>query len=218
MRLRTRLLILLTTIGLLVATGAQAQSSRLYFAGYMGLNIGTKGDFDESTTGRSGNFEFDNGMSFAGAAGLRLTQQWRIEGEISYRKTDFDRVNFDGAGNFKEGGEMSTWLYMVNAYYDFDLKWKNVQPFVSAGIGLASHSGDINDGSALAPDASGSSIGFAYQVGGGLKYRVSDDMAFTGGYRYLGTTGGEFDSYDFDFGSHEFRVGLEYDLPIDWLK
>jgi len=209
----------LLNFGLLAVPGAaEAQSSRLYFAGYMGLNTNSPGTFKESTTPRSGEFKFDNATSYAGALGLRLDKKWRIEGEVSYRNTDFDNMNFDNVGTFKMNGDLGTWLFMLNGYYDFDFKWKQVQPYVSGGVGIVHHSADIDDTSGLARDASDTSLGLAWQLGGGLKYRMSDDLAFTGGYRYLGTTDAEIGSYDFEYGSHEWRVGLEYDLPVDMFK
>lgn len=197
---------------------AQAQSSRLYFAGYLGLSTSTESEFSETTTARSGDMEFDNGVSLAAAMGLRLTPQWRIETEISKRGADFDRVDFAGVGggSFKLGGELDTWLYLLNVYYDFDWEWKKFQPFLTAGIGLASQEATINDPNGLLPTASDDSLGFAWSLGGGLKYRVDQDVAITTNYRYIGANDMEVDSYDVEYSNHEFRLGLEYDLPMDW--
>lgn len=213
------LLVILAGTGIAVLPqSVRAQASRLYFASYLGLNTNSASDFKESTSGRSGDFQYDNSLSFAGAIGLRLNKQLRVEGEISYRTTDFDRINLSGPGSFKMGGDLSTWLYMANAYYDFDLEWKHITPFVTAGIGVAHHNGTIDDSSGFVPDASDSSYALAWQLGGGLKYRLNDGLAFTGGYRYVGTTDIDFDSYKFEYGSHEWRVGLEWDLPVPGLK
>lgn len=218
MNRKTLLLSLLAVCLLALPNTVLAQASRLYFAGYMGLNTNDDSAFEQTTIPRSGSFQYDNALSYAGALGLRLTKQFRAEAEISYRKTDFDRVHFAGAGNFNMGGDLGTWLYMVNGYYDFDLEWEHIQPYVSAGIGVAYHTGEIDDTSGLGIDAADSSIGFAWQVGGGLKYRMNDDLAFTGGYRWLSTTDAQFDNYDFEYGGHEIRFGLEYDIPVDLFK
>lgn len=212
------LLSLLLACLLAVPDAVLAQSSRLYFAGYMGLNTNNESAFEETSIPRRGDFKYDNTLSFAGAMGIRLTKQFRVEGEVSYRKTDFDRVNFTNAGPFGLGGDLSTWLYMINAYYDFDFEWEHIQPFVSAGVGIAHHNGAIDDTSGLAVDASDSSLGFAWQVGGGLKYRMNDDLALTGGYRFLGSSDVQLDNYDFEYRSHEVRFGLEYDIPVDLFK
>lgn len=201
-----------------VATTAKAQSSRLYFAGYLGLNTHGDNEFDESSVPVSGDLEMKNAFSLAGALGLRINNNMRFEGEISYRNADMDRVDFDQGGSFKLGGDLTTWLYMVNFYYDFDFEWQYIRPFVTAGVGVAFHDGNIDDVSGLALDTSDDSLDFAWQVGGGLKYRVRDNMAFTGNYRYLDTTDIGLKSYEIDYGSHEFRLGVEYDIPTDFLQ
>lgn len=212
-------LLLLTGAGLVAISGsALAQASRIYFAGYMGLNMNYESDFKESSTPRTGNFEYNNAPSFAGAIGLRLDKKWRVEGEVSYHESDFNRVDFTGPGPADLGGSLTTWLYMANVYYDFDLGWDHLQPFVGAGLGVAYHEGEIVQPSGLAPDATGNSLGVAWQVGGGLKLRMKDNLAFTGGYRFVGTTDAQFGNYDFGYRSHEFRLGIEYDIPVDLFK
>ncbi len=197
---------------------AAAQTSRLYFAGYMGLNTPLEQEFGESTTTLSGDVEADNTLSFAGALGLRLDKSWRIEAEVSYRSADLDRIDIGPGGTSKISGSMGTTLYMANLYYDFDFEWRNLFPFLTAGAGLAWHSTDVEAAPALLPDASDSTIGFAWQLGSGLKYRLSENAALTTSYRYIGTTDLEVDTYDFDYGSHEIRLGLEYDIPPDLFK
>lgn len=199
---------------LCAAAPAAAQTSRLYFAGYMGLNTFGELDFSEKTTPAAGNFEPKNAFSFAGALGLRIDNNWRVEAELSYRTADMGRVNYSTGQSFAAGGQVSTYLAMANVYYDFDLDWKKLTPYVTAGLGVAYHDAEIVSNSAFGPSASDSDFGVAWQVGTGLKYRVADDMAFTGGYRYLGTTQMGIGGYDLDYSSHEIRVGLEYDLPI----
>jgi len=203
--------------GLIATHSAQAQSSRFYFAGYLGLNTSGDLNFSESTTANQGDLEVDNSVSLAGALGLRLTPQWRLEAEISRRSSDIDRGDF-AAGTFKLGGEMESWLYLLNVYYDMNWEWKNFQPFLTAGLGIAGHEVELNDPAGTLPIASDDSMGFAWSLGGGLKYRVNPDVAITSNYRYIGTNDLEVDSYDIEFSTHEFRLGLEYDLPMDWFK
>lgn len=211
---RIMLLALSLAALLLPPAAARAQTSRVYFAGYMGLNTFGDLDFSEKTVPAAGNFQPKNAFSFAGALGLRIDNQWRVETELSYRSADLSRMKLKTGASVPVGGSMSTYLAMANVYYDFDLDWKKLTPFLTAGLGLAYHSGEITDNSGFATSSSDSDFGVAWQLGGGLKYRVSDDMAFTGGYRYLGTTQIGIGGYDMDYSSHEFRVGLEYDLPF----
>lgn len=203
-----------------LAAPALAQTSRLYFAGYMGLNMVSEQEFGESTTTFSGDIESKNAISFAGALGLRFDNHWRLEGEISHSKADLNRADIStiGAGPSRDiGGSLSTTLYMANLYYDFDFEWQNLYPFLMAGVGMAWHNMDINNAGAL-PDATDTTATFAWTLGSGLKYRVSPNMALTTGYRYIGTPDLEVDTYDLDYSSHEVRFGLEYDIPVTMFK
>ena len=128
-------------------------------------------------------------------------------------------IKYNNLGAFNLQGDLRTWLLMLNLYYDFDFKWKNITPFVTAGAGVAWHKGEFNDASGLASmPASDDATVPAWQLGGGVKYRFSPTLAFTGHYRYLGTSNVDIGSYDIDFSSHEFLMGLEYDIPVEMFK
>lgn len=201
------------------ALPAAAQTSRLYFAGYIGLTQYNEGNFSEGTTSTDGQMEFRNAISLAGAMGLRLTPQWRVEAEVSRRSGDIASVDFKNGGTYNFGGDITSMLYMLNLYYDIDWQWKNFQPFVNAGIGLATHEVQLEDTSGLLPNATDDTmLGFAWSLGGGLKYRMTPNLAMTGNYRFVGTSDIEADSYDIDWGAHEIRFGMEYDLPLDWFR
>jgi opacity protein-like surface antigen len=202
-----------TVVILAFTATSYAQSSRLYMAGYMGLNTYGDNEFSETTTPVSGDIKFKNAFSMAGSLGLRLTRQFRVEGELSYRKSDMDVMDVP-AGSFKMDGQIRSWISLLNGYYDFNMGWTSLNPFLSAGLGVAWHNTEIDDAAGIAPDASDDDLGLAWQVGGGLKLRMSDDMAFTGGYRYLATSDIGFDNYELDYDSHELRVGVEYDIPV----
>jgi opacity protein-like surface antigen len=199
----------------MTAKTACAQTSRLYIASYMGFNLYDKQDFHEDTTATSGHFDYKNAMSFAGALGIRLNRHVRLEGEISYRNAQIK--NADSGTTLTGGGSDHAWLAMANVYYDFNLNWRNITPFVTAGIGIASHDTSINAGSGL-PAADARSLGFAYQAGAGLLYRVSPTLAFTGDYKYLATTDIDTGSYRTGYHSHEIRLGIQYDLPVGFMN
>ena len=57
---------------------ASAQTSRLYLAGYLGLSTFNDLGFSDRGTNNSGDMELDNGTSFAGAIGLRLSRNTRL--------------------------------------------------------------------------------------------------------------------------------------------
>jgi opacity protein-like surface antigen len=219
MRALRRFAIAASLLSICAAAPALAQSSRLYFAGYLGLNVMHDEDFSESTAGNSGSLGYNNAPSFAGALGLRLTPNIRVEGELTYRNNSASHMNFANGTTARAGGDLRAYMLMLNMYYDFNFNWHNVTPYVTAGVGVANFRGSVSSGApALAPSSDGTDTVFAYQAGTGLKYRVSPDMALTGGYRYVGTADADIGNYKIHTGAHEFRLGLEYDLPVDWMK
>ncbi len=192
----------------LMPSAAQAQVSRVYLAGYLGLN--TYNDQEFSAPGvAQGDFEYDNAPSFAGALGLRLSKQVRVEAELSYRKPSISSMDINGA-TFDIGGQVKQWAGLANLYYDFDVPWK-VTPYVSAGLGMSYFEGQIDAAGLSAED---SAYALTYQAGAGLKYRPRDNMAYTLGYRYMDAMDLNLGDIDLNYSSHEFRIGLEYDL--DW--
>jgi len=201
--------------GFVMPSEAQAQSSRIYFAGYLGTTRFNDQPYTETSSGSSGEIKMQNATSFAGALGLRLSRQMRIEGELTYRKNDMSRITFDSGADADLGGELGSLFGLVNLYYDVPVPFRwDLKPFVSAGIGFGRHEGEFSDSSSTVPLISESASGLAWQLGTGFRYRVNRDLAFSLGYRYLGSSDLEFDTLDFEYSSHEMRVGLEYDLPV----
>lgn len=192
---------------------ANAQTSRLYFAGYLGLNTYNDLAFSESTTGSAGDIELDSTQSFAGALGIRLSPQLRLEGELSYRNAGFSSADISGVGTFPGAGEIDSTIAMASLYYDFDVPWK-IQPYIGAGLGYGWHGGAINDTSGTLPGAVVDDSTIMWNGALGFKYRPRTDFAFNVGYRYLGSEDLSVSSYETEYGSHEFRLGVEWDFPV----
>lgn len=205
----TAIFILLATTTLSIKTNAQ--SSSIYVAGYMGMNLFNDQNYKDSATNSSGDIELDNGSSFAGALGLRLSKQARIEAEISYHSADLSTIDIKTIGAQNLGGSLKSWNGMMNVYYDFDVPWK-VQPYIGGGVGVGLFEADINTVGNINLDYSDDTTALIWQAGAGVKYRTRSDVAFTLGYRYLDSTDLEFEDMEVDYGAHEIRVGLEYDL------
>ncbi|HRQ61501.1 MAG TPA: outer membrane beta-barrel protein [Alphaproteobacteria bacterium] len=190
---------------------AAAQVSRLYMAGYMGLNVYKDQDFEATSPAvTKGTMNLDNAPSFAGAIGLRLSRDFRVEAELSYRKADVNQLDFPGAGG-GSGGELQQYMGFLNLYYDFDIPGK-IKPFIGGGLGMGLFSGEANNSAGGPSFANEDTTALMWNAGGGVKYRVKDDTAFSVGYRYLDSTDLSFDDFDIDYSSHEFRIGIEYDF------
>lgn len=172
----------------LLAGGVARAGGPLLTGGFMGLNIPAQ-LLSFSTASHT------PPRAFAGSLGFRLSPAWRLEGEIAYT-----------------GGESRTRLSLVNLSYDFDIGKSRFRPFLSIGAGLASdgiYQGGP-DGLGLAEETGRHAV---WQLGGGLNYQISDDLAFSGGYRHIGllapsagaSSGGD---------GHELRMGVTWKLPV----
>lgn len=88
-----------------------------------------------------------------------------------------------------------------------------IYPLCNRWGGLSYFEGDLR-ASSTGQSFDDSGYGLTYQAGAGLKYRPRDNLAYTFGYRYLDTLELDMGDMDIDYSSHEFRIGLEYNL--DW--
>lgn len=189
---------------------ASARSSGIYFAGYLGLSHFGNEDFSDKSSNTSGSFKTKSAPNFAGALGLRMSDNIRLEGELSYRKLNIEGVNISGLGGADTDGDFKSWTGLLNVYYDFNTHSKFI-PYLSGGIGLSRVAGSVA-GIGAAPSFAEEEYGFTWQAGAGLKYRASDKTSYTLGYRYMDTPGLEMGGVDVDHGGHEFRIGVQYNF------
>jgi|GEM_PF-545863 len=107
-----------------------------------------------------------------------------------------------GAGrNGNVDGDLETWSFMFNVWYDFDFGDSPIKPFVGAGIGFAHASLDFD----MTTAGSLPNLGYSYQ--GGAVGAGTGLLFGTGGYGYRGN--GE--STDWGF-AYQLGAGLGYDL------
>jgi opacity protein-like surface antigen len=165
--------------------------------------------------------EYDTGINFSGAIGREFDYGgygMRAELELGYLTNDIDSHTVAGLGNFGGGaafGETNSLYGLANGYIDLGDWGGAFTPYVSAGLGLASVE---LEGHGVAPAGvvmNDDAVGFAWQIGTGISYDVSDRMALEVGYRFfnvenvdLTSVGGV--SSDVDLRSHQVNAGLRY--------
>lgn len=203
----------LFVLAILLALPASAQTSRVYFAGYLGLNSYRDQSFQESSAPSSGEIKLNNANSFAGALGVRFSRSLRMEAEISYSNADMSRIEYNNGGSFDLGGELESYITMINMYYDFPTKWR-LKPFVGGGLGVGWHEAAIEDTSGTGVDALDDTANLMWQFGGGLKYQMDPKMSLTTSYRYIDGSDIDLETYSVNYGAHEVRIGVEYDIPV----
>ncbi len=199
---RSSLIVVLVFLLVLTSGVAFSAESGAYMSAKVGG--GSLEDIGDSVGDLKINCELDAGLALAVAAGYDFVP-FRVEGEFSYQKNDFDKVEAKLNGEkfkFDAEGDMTSYTLMVNGYYDI----RNSSPmslFFGAGLGGARL--EINDfnikGSGL-DDESDSDTVFAYQITAGIGYAVNEKVVLDFTYRYFDTAE---DDYD---GSHNAYVGL----------
>jgi opacity protein-like surface antigen len=142
--------------------------------------------------------------AFAGAIGLQVAPSVWVEGEAMSR-----RVALEGGDGFAD-----TELALVNVSFQPELG--KFTPFLTAGAGVTRHDGQKRDSAGfVSGPQSESGNGFAWQLGGGLQFHPTNDLAFAGSYRYLNAAApGMGDSETSEYNDHEVWVRANYDLPI----
>jgi opacity protein-like surface antigen len=181
---------------------------------------------------------FDTGFAVAGAIGRRVGDNWRLEGEIGYRRNALDRLSLvgfftdavDGGRGNDIGGDMSALSFMANVFYDIPLDMP-LRPYLGGGVGLAhlwSSASFPNIAAAAAvclilqpcdniptERFSGSDTVFAYQAGVGLAYEIISNLTASVDYRYFATSdpsfrtgGAKIDSYS----THNVSLNFRYEF------
>lgn len=154
------------------------------------------------------NTDFKSGYALRSAIGYGYGSGFRGELEFAWRRNKVSShdsvavgggvidsedagVLITGSGNLGASvgaivadgrGKSTSWSFMANGYYDIDTG-SAVTPYVGAGIGYASTKVRFNpSGVAIADDKDGS---LAWQLIGGLSYRLSDNTELYTDYRYF---------------------------------
>ena len=145
----------------------------------------------------------DTGFIVGGAIGTHVMDDLRVELEVAYSENDADKIHYSAAdgrsGNFDAAGNFEILTFMANLWYDVPLG-EALTPYVGGGAGIAVV--DADPGYAhdqfYNPVFDSSEVAFAFQVGAGLKWHVSDNIALDVGYRLRGIDGPTFDAAETD--------------------
>jgi opacity protein-like surface antigen len=134
--------------------------------------------------------KFKTGFVVGGAIGVDslLIENLRTEVEVSYFSSKPKSLRELNSSFFDANptGHNSSVNILANAWYDVDLGMR-FSPYIGggAGIGIVNNKlTDINVGL-----YKGTDVGFAFQLGAGFKYSISDSMDFDIGYRFRGVIG-----------------------------
>jgi opacity protein-like surface antigen len=196
-------------IVVLSATAASAADMTPYVGGSVGLFIPTDSSIT-TNAGQSRDIEYDLGYSLSAVGGVEFNNGLRLEGELTYKSADTDKLIFAGISE-SINSDASVLAALGSGYFDF----KNTSPFtpyVGGGLGIAK----VYVGSRTSSSTGGfvwnedDDTVFAYQVGTGVGINAGSHVTIDLGYRYFGTSDPEFNDFKADFSSHNLLAGVRY--------
>lgn len=192
---------------LLFATSIASAAGGMYVSGNVGMAFPTDSAIkDPAFAGVKPKLEYDSGFAFAGAIGTKFDQA-RLEAEISYQKSDFDKMM-----GVPISGDATILAGLINGYYDFKTA-STITPFITGGLGFAKvEANDMAVPSLGVPPGSDDDTVFAYQVGAGVGYAVNETVNIDLKYRYLGTTDLEFGTTKVEVGTHNVMLGIRVNI------
>lgn len=219
---------LLASAAILAPSAASADSG-FYVGGYGGLNFQNDLDTENQTNGSTTSSDMDTGFVLGAVGGYKYDFNpgadrgfaVRTELDIAYRENGIDSTTVpagQGGSSLPVGtnngvsGDVSTFSGLANVWVDY--KVGKFTPYIGGGIGLAEVS--INDfsnnGTLLVDD---SDTVFAYQVGTGVAYALTQSVSLTADYRYFATADAEVsdvggNTSDVENSSHSVMAGVRY--------
>lgn len=219
---------------------ALAKDAGMYISGSIGAAVsGSHTELKGTNSAGTPKFDINTAAVVGLGVGYRINPNWRVEGNISYRRektndtiTQATRPQNAYLGSpteaFSLDSKVRTTVLMANVAYDIPNRSK-FTPYIKAGIGMARHKTTAHIG--IEPNftifgipngsdyPSGTRNSFAWNVGAGVAYPLSDKLTASLDYQYLdaGKAATATDAFGdrVEVGkvkSHEISVGLRYDF------
>ena len=197
--MKKRILIAACAIPFVICSTALAE---VYVSGNIGLAMPNDSDTDLIYSGFpvTVTFESDEGLALGVAVGYGFGNG-RIEVEYAYQQNDLEEIELSVFGFSASeiiGGETNSNSFLLNGYYDFK-NTSSFTPFLSAGLGVSNV--EVDSG------GSADDTVFAYQLGAGVAYAITDKFFVDLKYRYFATENPELDGFEVEYSSHNFYLG-----------
>jgi len=134
----------------------------------------------------------------------------RVEGELSYRKNDTDKLSatvsiFGPPPVHAEtpiDGEIEALSLMANIYKDFETN-SVLTPFIGLGVGFSKLDAELEG-------QSEDDTVFAYQFILGTGIKVAETVNIDISYRYFATSDPQFDTTEMEYASHNLMLGARF--------
>ncbi len=159
------------------------------------------GAFTNATDERVANHAF-----VEAGAGCRVVENMRIEVTGGYRFKASLTEAFGGID-----ADLETYTGFLNAFWDIT-NYNGFTPYIGGGVGFAHHR--LTGMTLPVGSTDGSRTAFAYNIGAGISYDITDNLMLDVAYRYVdlgyarskGATPMTVDNLN----SHEIKVGMRY--------
>lgn len=202
MRRRANLLIYLGLF-LSLTSNVYAEGNSLYVGGIAGASLRPDTILSSPSLGTEA-MEFDTGFTFGGFLGYDFGNNFRLEGEISYRE---NQIHTAGG----KDPQAATSAIMLNGFHDIFLT-KPLSLYVGGGFGVATAQlKTVSLGQVI--DANESV--FAYQLETGIGWNINSHITFNLGYRFFDAADPEFilpagQRAQMELENHEFILKMRY--------
>jgi len=188
---------------LTLTSNVYAEGSGIYVGAIAGASLRPDTVLSSPSLG-SEKMEFNIGLTFGGIVGYDFGNNFRLEGEISYRENDIRNVG-------GEDPQAATSSMMLNGYYELPL----MQPLIlyfGGGIGVATAQLETIS---LGQMIDANETLFAYQLEAGIGWNYNPKVNFSMGYRFFDAADPEFvlpagQRVRMDLENHELILKMRY--------
>ncbi len=173
----------------LVGTNALADDEKFYATGNIGIGFLGSEDltYSDSTLTATSEADFDASFAGGGTFGYYLSDNWRVEGELMYRRNDMKDITLDGVGA-STGGDFASLSFGISALYEFQpTDNPRLKTYVGAGVAFVQEI-DI-DFEIDAAETSFETDETGLQLQAGARYDLNDRLFVDLTARYLTVSG-----------------------------
>ena len=167
------------------------EDSGFYATGVVGIGfLGSEDlNYRDGTINSTAEGDFDASFAGGGTVGYQLHNDWRVEGELMYRRNDLNEVTLEGVGNSTEG-DYASLSVGLSALYDFrPFDNDRLTAYVGAGVVFVQEIDIDFEIGGVETSFETDDIGLQLQFGG--RYDVNESLFMDVGVRYLTLSGVE---------------------------
>jgi opacity protein-like surface antigen len=212
---RTYRMIIALCLPILLCDPVMAQHSGPYVGGFLGGNMLMTAKSSDDL----GSFSLKFNPALLGSAVVgwdfepnNPVGEGRIELEYTRRSNQLDQVKFSD-GNVKGSGDVTADSLLLNciAVFHNNTRWS---PYVELGLGAARiKASDLQVTGQ--PLSDGSAVVFAYQLGTGVDFALTDYLSLDLGYRFFSSIPPKFTEangrkFDMDYYTHNIVLGMRF--------